>query len=92
MNIYFISAGEVTDYGNSDIDPPETSFLVELVAAPTRSKATYQVWKMHERLLGDLREQRWQTKLVAKTDRPAGIVGWDDDLWKLENLPENLRP
>lgn len=91
MNIYFVSAGEVTDYHNSEIDPPETYFLVELVAAPTRSKATYQVWKMHERLLGDLREQRWQTKLVAQTDRPVGIVEWDDNLWKLENLPEDLR-
>ncbi len=92
MNIYFVSAGEVTERGNSDIDPPETYFLVQMVAALTRSKATYLVWKKHEWVLGDLNEQRWQTKLVARSDRPAGILDWDDVLWKINGLPEKLRP
>lgn len=93
MNAYFVSAGEVTTYDiidrESDLKVPETGYLVELVAASTRSKATYLVWKKHEWDLGALNEQRWQTRLIAsEVDRPTGILSWNDPLWRSEVLPE----
>lgn len=90
MNVYFVSAGEVTEYDHAypPIDPPETYFLVELVAAPTRRAATYAVWKKHQRLLGDLIEQHWQTQKVAEKEIPAGILDHDDELWHDPKLPQ----
>ena len=93
MNIYFVSAGEVTTYGPGYYDPPETGFFVELVAAPTRRAATYLVWQKHQRDLGGLIEQHWETKLIAKdADRERGVLEWNDLFWRAENLPGVLRP
>lgn len=101
MNVYFVSAGEVTTFGPGEYDPPETSFLVELVAAPTRSAATYDMWRKYERDLGDLTECRWETKLIAKNqDRARGLLDWGDPLWRTKEanmplclpVPGSLRP
>jgi hypothetical protein len=89
VNVYFVNAGEVTTYERiaADLHVPETGCLVELVAAPTRSAATYAMWKEHERDLGDLRDQRWETKLIAKgVDRERGILPYNDPLWRSPKL------
>ena len=91
MNVYFVNAGEVTTYDVIDAEAglavPETGCLVELVAAPTRSAATYSMWKEYERDLGDLRDQRWETKLIAKgVDRERGILSDTDPLWRSPKL------
>lgn len=95
MNVYFVSAGEVTTYDVIEpgvIEVPETGFLVELVAAPTRSAATYDVWRKHQRDIGGLTEQHWQTKLVAKdADRERGILRHDDPLWERAE-PKDVGP
>ena len=92
MNVYFVSAGEVTEYdrGYPPVNPPDTYFLVGLVAAPSRSKAVYRFWYEHQRLLGDLTAQHWQTKRIAKeTGHKIGTILNDDDpLWRSDNLPE----
>ena len=85
MKVYFVSAGEVTTYDTiaADVHVPETGFLVELVAAPTRSAATYMMWKKHKRDLGGLTEQRWETKLIARNaTREPGILEGNDPLWQ----------
>ncbi|KKL99338.1 hypothetical protein LCGC14_1815400 [marine sediment metagenome] len=92
MNVYFVSAGEVTEYDHQvpAVDPPETYFLVGLVAAPRRSAAIYRFWCEHQRLLGDLTDQRWQTKCIEKgTEHTLGTILEDDDpLWRSAALPE----
>lgn len=86
LNVYFVNAGEVTTQA-SEWEPPETGCLVELVAAPTRRAATYAVWKKYEWDLGDLRDQRWETKLIAKgVDRERGILPYNDPLWRSPKL------
>ena len=105
MNVYFVSAGEVTTYEVIDreagLSVPETGFLVELVAAPTRSAATYDMWRKHKYDLGGLTEQHWETKLIAKNaDRERGVLDWGDPLWRTKEadmplclpVPGNLRP
>ncbi len=98
MNVYFVSAGKVTTYDVIEpgvIEVPETSFLVELVAAPSRSAATYEMWREHQRDIGDLTDQRWETRLIAKeADRERGILRYDDPLWESARCPEpgTLRP
>ena len=93
MNVYFVSAGEVTTYDvidrESDLKVPETGFLVELIAALTRSKATYLMWRKHRYDLGDLVDQRWQVRTIMRdADRPPGILDPADPLWEHPNLPE----
>lgn len=100
MKVYFVSAGEVTTYDviAADLKVPETEFLVELVAARSRGQATYLVWKEHERDLGDLSEQRWQTKVIAYPPEcrhnKSGILPHTDPLWESPKLPQpgTLRP
>jgi hypothetical protein len=90
MKVFFVSAGEVTTYEiiAADLHVPDTGLLVGLVAAPTRNRATYLFWKEHERDIGDLIEQRWQTKFITDADREEGILSDTDDLWALPNLPQ----
>lgn len=101
MNVYFVSAGEVTTYDVIEpgvIEVPETDFLVELVAARSREQATYLVWQKHQRDLGGLTEQHWQTKVVAYAPEhghtKAGILPYNDPLWESPKLPQpgTLRP
>lgn len=101
MNVYFVSAGEVTTYEVIDREAglyvPEEGFLVDLVAAPTRRGATYDFWQKYAHDLGDLTEQRWETKLIAKdVDRERGVLKCDDPLWEGKNhdmpAPGTLRP
>lgn len=89
MNVYFVSAGEVTDCGR-EWEPPETFVLCDLVAAETRSQARYELWRTEQWLLGDLRDQRWaETRLLlSDVDRECGRLGWIDPLWEL-TCPEH---
>jgi hypothetical protein len=84
VNVYFVSAGEVTDYGR-EWEPPETYVLCDLVAADTRSQARYELWRTETWVLGDLHEQRWtETQLIVKdVDRERGRLKFNDPLWKL---------
>lgn len=102
MNVYFVSAGEITTYDvidrESALAVPATEFLVELVAASSRAQATYLVWQKHRWDLGDLTEQRWQTKVIAYAPEHGHIkphiLHHSDPLWKSPKLPQpgTLRP
>lgn len=100
MNVYFVSAGEVTTYDVIEpgvIEVPETGFLVDLVAAASCRAATYLFWLQYRRDIGDLTDQRWETKLIAKdVDRKRGVLDWDDPLWREKEhnmpVPGTLRP
>lgn len=93
MKVYLVSAGEVTECDYWQVEPPETYFLVELVAAPTRNKATYQVWKKHQRILGDLHEQHWQTVYLGNyKEVEAGILEDNTLLWRAVPRDLKLRP
>ena len=95
-SIFFVCAGEVTTYDpiGDGMDVPETGFLAELVAARSRGAAQYAVWKEHQRDLGDLHEQRWQTVSLGEAEREIGILRYDDPLWESPLCPEPaaLRP
>jgi hypothetical protein len=90
VNVYFVSAGEVTDQP-SEWEPPETYVVCDLVAADTRSQARYELWRSEERVLGDLSEQHWaETRVVAKgVERVRGRLKYNDPLWNV-TCPEHM--
>lgn len=86
MNIYFVDAGEVTFYGG-EWEPPETTQVVGIVRAETRSKAQHLLWKGRLQGEGDLHEFDYKTRLVAnEVGGPPGDISFEREAegwWRL---------